>query len=187
VKIMTILGSPKMDGNTAAALSMFEEAVRGTHEIERVNLPELEVMGCQGCYACQEEPNEASCVIRDGATDVLRRIVDSDAVVYATPLFMWGFAAKIHALMERHISLVTGFSTARYRSLVEGKKMALLVTCGGPDGGNTDAIKQVFDGFVKFGNAKLVGKYIVAGATTPEEIEHKAAKVIRKMVADFGV
>jgi multimeric flavodoxin WrbA len=182
---MTILGSPKMEGNTAAALRVFEEAIGDKHEVERVNLPELEVTGCQGCYACQEKPNEASCVVRDGATDVLKRIVGADAVVYATPLFMWGFASKIHALMERHISLVTGFSTPPYKSLVEGKKIALLVTCGGPGGGNTDAIKKVFDGFAQFGKAHAVGKYVVARATTPEETERKARTVIGRMAADF--
>ncbi|MFH1864570.1 MAG: NAD(P)H-dependent oxidoreductase [Candidatus Eisenbacteria bacterium] len=85
MKIMTILGSPKMDGNTAGALAMLERELGEGHEIDRVNLPELDVMGCRGCYECRQKPNEASCVTRDGATDVLRRIVEADAVVYASP------------------------------------------------------------------------------------------------------
>ncbi|HYW69327.1 MAG TPA: flavodoxin family protein [bacterium] len=185
MKIMTVLGSPKMDGNTAGALAMLERELGAAHDIDRINLPELDVMGCQGCYECQKKPNEASCVVRDGATDVLKRIVDADAIVYASPLFMWGFASKIHAFMERHLSLVTGYMTPQYVSLVEGKKAALLLTCGGPVEGNTEAIQQVFDGFTGYAKANLVGKYIVAGTTTPDEIESKAGDIVKKMAADL--
>ena len=185
MKIMTILGSPKMEGNTAGALAMLERELGDGHEIDRVNLPELEVMGCQGCYACQASPNEASCVIRDGATDVLKRLVDADAVVYASPLFMWGLPSKIHALMERHLSLVTGYMTPAYKSLLEGKKTALLLTCGGSVEGNADAVQMVFDRFVGYAKGNPVGKYIVPGTTTPDEIEGKAGDVVKKLAADL--
>jgi len=186
MRIMTVLGSPKMDGNTAGALKMFEDAVGGTHEIVRVDLPKMDVMGCQGCYACQQNPDEASCVVRDDATDFLKKLVDVDAVVYAAPLYMWGFPSKIHAFMERHLSLVTGYMTPQYKSLVEGKKAALLLTCGGPVEGNANAIQTVFDAFAAYAKADAVGKYIVAGATTPDEIEGKATDVIARMAADFS-
>ena len=186
MKIMTILGSPKMEGNTAGALKMFEESVAGKHEIDRVNLPTMDVMGCQGCYACQQNPDEASCVVRDDATDVLKRVAEADAIVYASPLYMWGFASKMHAFMERHLSLVTGYGGPQYKSLLEGTKGALLLTCGGPVEGNTDPIQQVFDQFASYAKADVVGKYIVAGTTSPEEIEGKAKDVVARMAADFG-
>ena len=111
---------------------MFEKALGGEHEVERVDLPGRDVMGCQGCYACQQKPHEASCVIRDGATDVLRKIAEADAIVYASPLYMWGFPSKLHGLLERHLSLVTGYGSPNYISLMEGKRIAYLLTCAGP-------------------------------------------------------
>jgi multimeric flavodoxin WrbA len=187
MKIMTVLGSPKMEGNTAGALKMFEDAVGGTHEIERVNLPTMDVMGCQGCYACQQKPNEPSCVVRDDATEFLKRIVEVDAVVYASPLYMWGFASKLHGFLERHLSLVTGYGGGPdYVSLLEGKKVAYLLTCGGPVENNTEHVQGVIDNMSGYSKANLVGKYIVAGATVPDEIESKAADVIAKMAADFA-
>ena len=186
MKIVTILGSPKMEGNTAGALELFEKAVEGTHEIDRVNLPELEVMGCQGCYACQQYPNEPSCVTRDDGVDVLKKIAGADAVVYASPLYMWGFPSKLHGLLERHLSLVTGYMSPNFVSLMEGKKIAYLVTCGGPVDHNTEQVQGVMDNMAGYSKASLVGKYIVAGATVPEEIEDKAKDVVGKMAADFG-
>jgi len=185
MRIMTILGSPKMEGNTAGALKMFEAALGKGHEIDRVNLPALDVMGCQGCYECQKKPDEASCVVRDGATDVLKRIVEADAVVYAAPLYMWGLPAKMHALLERHLSLVTGYMSDNFKSLLEGKRTAYLVTCAGPMENNTEFVQGVFDRMSGYAKAKLVGKYFVPGTTTPDEIEDKAREVVKKLAADI--
>ena len=185
MKIMTILGSPKMEGNTAGALAMLERELSDGHQIDRINLPELEVSGCQGCYECQKNPDEASCVIRDGATDVLKRIVEADAVVYAAPLYMWGLPAKMHALLERHLSLVTGYMSENFKSLLEGKRTAYLMTCGGPVEGNTELVQGVLDNVTSYAKAKLVGKYFVPGSTTPDEIESKAGDVVEKLAADL--
>jgi len=164
---------------------MLERELGDAYDIDRVNLPELEVSGCQGCYECQKNPDEASCVIRDGATDVLKRIVDADAVVYAAPLYMWGLPSKIHALMERHLSLVTGYMSDNFKSLVEGKRTAYLMTCGGPVEGNTELVQGVFDNMTGYSKATLVGKYFVPGATTPDEIEGKAGDVVKTLAADL--
>lgn len=185
MKIMTILGSPKIDGNTARALAMLERELGEAHKIDRVNLPELEVMGCQGCYACQQNPDEASCVIRDGATDVLERIVEADVLVYAAPLYMWGLPAKIHALLERHLSLVTGYMSENFKSLLEGKRTAYLVTCGGPIENNTEFLQGVLGRISEYAKAELVGNYFVAGTTTPDEVAEKAEDVVKKLAADL--
>lgn len=185
MKIMTILGGPKTKGNTAGALAMLERELGDGHEIDRVNLPELEFTGCQGCYQCQRKPDEASCVVRDGATDVLKRIVGADAIVYAAPLYMWGIPSNMRALLERHLSLVTGYMSPDYRSLLEGKRTAYLMPCGGPVENNTEPVQAVFDKITGYTKATLVGKYFIPGATTPDEIEGKAGEVVRKLAADI--
>ena len=186
MKIMTVLGSPKMDGNTAGALAMLEREIGGAHEIDRVNLPEMDVMGCQGCYACQQKPNEASCVVRDDATDVLKRIVEADAIIYTAPLYMWGLPSKIHGFFERHLSLVTGYGSGPdYVSLLEGTKVAYLMTCGGPVENNTEYVQGVIANMSAYSKSTLVGKYFIPGTTTPDEIEGKAADVVKKMAADL--
>ena len=185
MKIMTVLGSPKMNGNTAGALAMLERELGDAHDIDRVNLPELDVTGCQGCYQCQQKPNEASCVVRDGATDVLKRIVEADAIVYAAPLYMWGLPSKMHALLERHLSLVTGYMSDNFTSLLEGRRIAYLMTCAGPVENNTESVQGVIDKMTGYSRSKLVGKYFVPGTTTPDEIEDKAADTVKKMAADL--
>jgi multimeric flavodoxin WrbA len=181
VKIMTVLGSPKKGGNTAAALAMFEKLVAEGHEVERVNIADMNFTGCQGCYSCQQNADEPSCILSDDASDVYRRILGCDAIVYAAPLYMWGFPSGIHGFMERHLSLVTGYGTPGYKSLVKGKRTALLMTCGGPVENNADLVQGVFERFADYAQAENVGAFIVAGATTPDEIEAKAEGVVAEM------
>ena len=48
MKITTILGSPRKQGNTAAVLNHFEALVTPAHPVERVNLVDYSVKGCRG-------------------------------------------------------------------------------------------------------------------------------------------
>ena len=49
-------------------------------------------------------------------------MIGADALVYAAPLYCWCFPAQMKALIDRHVSLVTGFETPKHKSLIEGKK-----------------------------------------------------------------
>ncbi|MBN2566422.1 MAG: flavodoxin family protein [Candidatus Eisenbacteria bacterium] len=186
MRIVTIQGSPKKDGNTAAVLALFEREVGDHHEIDHVDVADLSLVGCQGCYECQQNPNEPACATKDDMLRVVDRILAADAVVYATPLYMWGIASKMRGLMERHFCLVTGYGGPELESLVEGKKIAFLVTCGGPIADNADVIQVVFDRFADFGRWEVVGKYVADRATRPDRATEFAGDTVKKMVDDFG-
>ena len=185
MKILTILGSPKKNGNTAGVLGMFEGLVADGHEVDRLNIADVEVAGCVGCYACQEHPDEAFCAQKDDAQGIFHRILEADAVVYAAPLYMWGFPAGIRALLERHLALVTGYRKPDYKSLIEGKRVALLVTSGGPVENNADLIQTVFDRLADWGQVDVVGKYMVPDCTTPDALPEAAEAAAKKMAKDL--
>ena len=186
MKIMTILGSPKKNGNTAGALAMFEKLAGEKHEIDRVNISDVNVLGCQGCYSCQQDPDRPSCVLSDDANGIFERLLKADAVVYAAPLYMWGFPTGIRALMERHLSLVTGYMTSDYKSLLKGKRAAMLMTSAGPVENNAELAQGIFDRFCAYGSYDQVGKYMVPLCTTPDEIEGKADDVVKKMASELA-
>ena len=58
MKVMTILGSPRRNGNTAKVLGQFESMISNGHEVERIDIVDSNVKGCVGCYACQQKPDE---------------------------------------------------------------------------------------------------------------------------------
>ena len=185
MKILTILGSPKKDGNTGGVLGMFEGLIADGHDVDRLNIADVEVAGCVGCYACQQHPDEAFCAQKDDAQGIYKRILAADAVVYAAPLYMWGFPASIHALLERHLALVTGYGKPNYKSLIEGKRVALLVTSGGPVENNAELIQTVFDRLADWGQVEVVGKYMVPNCTSADALPESAEVVTKKMAKDI--
>jgi multimeric flavodoxin WrbA len=181
MKITTILGSPKNNGNTAAALTRFEKLVSPEHHVVRYNLADVEVHGCKGCNACKKNPDEPACVQQDDAEKILNSIIDSDAVVYASPLYCWGFPAELKALLDRHYCLVTGYGTSDYRSLAAGTCASLLVTCAGPVENNADLIQTMFDRMAAYLRLDAAGKYVLPFCTTPDALGESAGDLAEEM------
>ena len=177
MKIITILGSPKKNGNTAKVLSMFEEKVGENHEVERIHITRYKVGGCLGCYKCQEKKDEPGCVQKDDALAIFEKMIQADAIVYSSPLYCWGFSSQIKPLIDRHVCLVSGYGTPDHDSLISGKPVALLVTCGGPIEGNCDPIQGVFKGIAAYGKVMAKGNFILPFCTTPDAIGDKGAEL----------
>jgi len=156
MKVLTLLASPRSDGNTERLLDWTERALSDWgHEITRLHIGRMAISGCKSCFACAESANEPGCVMMDDAQDVFSKMLEADAILYATPMYMWSYAAQLKALLDRHVCLVRGFQTEEYRSFVENKRTALLVSCAGPENGNADLIKDLFPRiaeYVKYDN-----------------------------------
>jgi len=177
MKIITILGSPREKGNTAKVLSMFEDKVEKNHEVERINITQYKVGGCLGCYKCQERKGEPGCVQEDDALIIFEKMIQADAIVYASPLYCWSFTSQIKPLIDRHFCLVTGYGTPDHNSLISGKLAALLVTCAGPVEGNCDAIQGIFSGFSDYAKLMAKGNFILPFCTTPDAIGDEGAEL----------
>ncbi len=65
MNIVTILGSPRKQGNTHAVLRWFEELAAPSHRISRIYVVDFNLHGCSGCDACQEILDEPGCVEED--------------------------------------------------------------------------------------------------------------------------
>lgn len=154
------MGSPKKHGKTAAALEFFEKQLLSQgHEIDRINITEYHINGCLGCYACMQNQDTTGCVQKDDTEQVLMRIISADAVVYASPLYSFGLTAQMKPLVDRSFCLSN-------TALLDGKRVALLITCAGPEEGNADLVKEFFhrgfDGENKgVFHTKLIGEFIV--------------------------
>ena len=110
MKVLTLLGSPRKTGNTATVLARFEKLISRAHRVHRVTIIEHEIRGCLGCAACQAKPDEPGCVQKDDCVSILNQIIESDLVIYATPLYCWCFSSQMKALLDRHYCLVTEYS-----------------------------------------------------------------------------
>ncbi|HEY9075048.1 MAG TPA: flavodoxin family protein [Anaerolineaceae bacterium] len=182
--ILTILGSPRKKGNTAAVLGAFEALAAARHTIERIHITDYHVQGCLGCDVCQHTPDAPGCKQKDDALIILERMMAADLVVYASPLYVWDVTAQLKALMDRHYCLVK-WNAGESRSLVAGKPVMLLITCGGGVENNADLVQEIFRREMEYAGCRVVGLYIVPDCTTPQALGERAGKTAQEMLVSL--
>ena len=187
MQITTLLGSAKKKGNTATVLGWVEEELKSLgHDVERIYLNNKSIRGCLGCAKCRENPDEIACVQNDDAIDIMEQMISSEVILYASPIYFWGFSAQIKALIDRGYSLVTNYHKPGHTSLMEGKRLGLLVTGGGTYKENAEGMFTAFDRMVGFFLAKKSGELYVGECSAPaalsEEVRNKALKLARSLV-----
>lgn len=183
MKVFSVFGGPRKNGNTATVLGWVEEQLKHFgHQVERVNVVDKSVGGCTGCMSCQEFSDEPGCIQDDDALSLFDGLIDSDLVLYSCPLYCWSFPAQLKALIDRHFCLVTGYGEGQPKSLIQGRRMALLVTCAGPVDDNADLIVKTFHRCSEYLLAQAVGELIVPFCTTPDALDGD----IRRQASEFA-
>lgn len=172
MNVMCICGSPRKKGNTAKALGWVEEALRKAgHRVDHCDIIDYQIKGCGECYGCKREGADLRCAVEDDDANALfARMGKADAVVYATPLFCWGFSGQLKPFIDRHFCLVMGYGTPDWRSAVQGKRLALLVTAAGPEDENADLIGTAFSRLCHYAMGREAGKLVLTGCTTPDAL-----------------
>ena len=111
--------------------------------------------------------DDIGCIMDDDIDKILRKIIVSDVIFYCTPLYGHSYSGQLKLFLDRHVALfkfIEGKSDSvdkmEIRSFIEAKKIGLLVSCQGPEEGNTELIKAQFDKLCESSLARCLGKYI---------------------------
>jgi multimeric flavodoxin WrbA len=143
VKLLTLFGSPRTKGNTAALLNSFLEGVKGKEgvEVELINLNKKDIKPCQGCESCRKPPY-LECIINDDIQDLHKKVIETDILVFATPVYWWNISAQLKLFIDRLYALAG--EEGNYKCL-HGKKIVILMTYQGSD--PNSGAKLVVDAF----------------------------------------
>ena len=99
MKVLGIMGSPRLKGNTDLLL---DEALKGAEsrgaETEKIIADKLKIGPCREIYACLKDGN---CAIRDDMDDLYLKILAADAVIIASPIFFYTVSAQLMPLISR--------------------------------------------------------------------------------------
>lgn len=171
MKVATVFGSPRPKGNTATVLGFVEDELRAQgHEVDRINVTEYDFNGCLACSACQRTNTELGCVQEDDVPGLLQRLIDADAILYASPLYCWSWTGQLKPFLDRHICVVTQAFTDQWFFFVDGKSIGALITAAGPVEGNADLLVKQFAGLAAYLKAGRTHELVMAGCTHPEKI-----------------
>lgn len=187
MRVTTLLGSAKKKGNTATVLSWVEEEMKSSgHDVERIYLNDKKIGGCLGCAKCRDYPDEIACVQKDDAIGIMEKMVSSDVILYASPVYFWGFSAQTKALIDRCYSLVTNYHKPGHTSLLRGTRIGLLVTGADSFEDNAEGMFTAFNRIVDFLLAEKLGELYIGGCTVPaelsENVKDKASALARSLV-----
>lgn len=184
MKIIALQGSPRKKGNTATILGWVADELKSLgHEVESIYLSSKNINGCLACGKCkgQNKSRAASsgkeisdaigCVQEDYAPVILEKMVSAQLVIFASPLYFWGFTAQLKALIDRTYSLYTNFHLPDHASLVEGQRQALLMTGGGPYENNAEAAFTAFNRIQNPHKAINAGELFIGRCSTPEMLD----------------
>ena len=104
-KVLIISGSPRKGGNSDKLCDRFAEGARDAgHSVTKVSLADCKVGFCTGCNCCGQTHR---CIIDDDVPEIIGRMMTSDVIVMASPVYFYSVDAQIKALIDRSVSVWT--------------------------------------------------------------------------------
>ncbi len=127
MKIVSLFGSPRVNGNTATLAKTFNETAEDLGaDVQTFVLNKLDAKGCQACDACKTKTDH--CVIEDDLTNVLESVKNADVLVAATPIYFADISAQFKIFVDRCYSYLEPFETMPEASRLKAGKKFVLIT-----------------------------------------------------------
>lgn len=103
MKIVGILGSSRKNGNTEIMLDLaLQEAQKHNVRVSKVALRGKTIAPCDGCQKCHKT---GKCVIRDDMQEVYKEMLESEGIIWATPVYFWSMTGQTKTVMDRTYAL----------------------------------------------------------------------------------
>ena len=152
MKILILDGNPDPDNEQYRAfLDELERSLEsGDHQLTISTLREKDISYCTGCWGCWvKTPGE--CVIVDDAREVCRDVINSDLVIFVSPVIM-GFTSallkktqdRLIPLLHPHIEMVGGESHHKKRYPVYPKLGLILEKSEDTDDEDIGIIERIY-------------------------------------------
>lgn len=139
MKVLGIMGSPRIKGNTDLLL---EEALKGAKsqgaEVEKIVVDKLKISPCKEYLGCFKDGN---CIIRDDMDDIYPKLLGADVVIIASPMFFYGVSSQAKALIDRCQALWARKHVLKH-SLPDSGRKGAFIAVGATKG------KRLFEGAI---------------------------------------
>lgn len=105
MKILGIAGSPRKMGNTEILLDIaLTEARKHGAECSKILLRDRTIGHCRACSRCSRT---GKCVIDDDMREIYGRMLESDGIIWATPVHAWNVSSLTKLAMDRTYCLTS--------------------------------------------------------------------------------
>jgi multimeric flavodoxin WrbA len=138
VKVLAINGSPHGEkGNTALILEPFLDGMKELGaEVDLFYTRKMKINPCLGEYNCWYK-TPGVCSQKDDMQQLIPKLIQSDILIFATPVYVDGIAGPLKNLLDRVIpmgdpiiELRDGHCRHRARETIRNRKLVLVSNCG---------------------------------------------------------
>jgi len=156
------MGSPHKDGNTATLLKPFIKQLKDNSQtVELIEIYYKTIKACIGCLACQEIPDLPGCLEHDDMNPIYESILKADCIIFATPIYSWFCTPPMKAAIDRLFALNKFYGKLKNSSLWEGKKIALIATCGYETENGADLLEEALQRLCRHSHLSFSGTLAV--------------------------
>lgn len=177
MRICILFGSLRENSNTALLLQPFTaELKRFGAEVDYITIKDLDIEPCTACWTCQNIFEEPGCPKNDDMKVIYDSVLKSDCVVFASPIYSWYCTPPMKAVLDR---LVYGmnkyYGDTEGPCLWEGKKCALVTTCGYEIEEGAGVFEEGLRRYSKHSNLNYLGKLAVQDIDGKSYFESESA------------
>lgn len=99
IHVLGISSSPRISGNTDLLIDQFLSGARENGaETEKIQLCDFNIKPCTQCDYCRREGN---CIIRDDMQELYPKILTTNCLVLASPIYFMAHCAQAKLLIDR--------------------------------------------------------------------------------------
>ncbi len=131
--------------------------------VDLLFLSDLDIRECNGCHVCWEG---RECSKGDDMNDVYPQIIQSDIMIFGTPVYWYGPTALIKAFMDRFVY----FNCPQNRASIRGKSAVVAVPFEEEDPGTATPVITWFERCLQYLEMDLAATITVPGVTRKGDI-----------------
>ncbi|MDP4152757.1 MAG: flavodoxin family protein [Bacillota bacterium] len=156
--VIIINGSLRINGNTDRLIKhILKGAENSASTQEVINLRELKIGNCAGCYNCRKNH---VCPIHDDMDKIRRKIEKADLLLFASPLY-W---CSVTGLMKTFIDRLFFYYHEDNKALIRGKKVITLTVFNQKDAKKeTDLLNEFYKRLFHAIGLRYVNSYDFSG------------------------
>jgi multimeric flavodoxin WrbA len=136
-------------------------------ETEIIYLATKKIHHCIGCFSCWLK-TPGKCMFNDDMDLLLKKMIDSDLIIYGTPLYFFTMTGLLKDFFDRTLPLAlpfmektqSGITTHPCRYPGKQKKYLLVSTCGFPEITHFDALIATMKKITAAGENEYLGEIL---------------------------
>ena len=159
MKICALMASPRKNGNTASMLEpLIKTLEQNSAEVKKISLFDKKIESCIACRNCQKDHTIFGCTHDDDMQEIFDAVMEADAILLATPIYSWYCTAPMKAALDRLMyGMNKYYGEEKGPSIWNGKKCAILVTCGYKPENGADLFEEGIKRYCKHSQLQYIG------------------------------